>query len=32
MFATDGVLRTEEYVADECKRLAEQLKELEETI
>lgn len=25
----DGVLRTEEYVADECKKLAEQLKEFE---
>lgn len=32
MFQTDGILRTEEYVAEECKRLAEQLKELEVSI
>ena len=29
MFPTEGALRTEEYVAEECKRLAEQLKEFE---
>ena len=32
MFQTDGILRTEEYVAEECKRLADQLKELEVAI
>lgn len=32
MFPIEGdVIRTEEYVADECKKLAEQLKEFEES-
>ena len=30
-YPIDDVIRTEEYVADECKNLAEQLKEFEES-
>lgn len=30
-YQIDDVIRTEEYVADECKKLAEQLKEFEES-
>lgn len=30
-YPIDDVIRTEEYVADECKKLAEQLKEFEKS-
>lgn len=32
MFQTEGALRTEKYVAEECKRLSEQLKKFERKI